>query len=422
MTTAGTRSIPISLFDALRVEAMLRLDETLPAAVELRHRIHAAPRLGGDEWATSKAITEALGIDGTPVAEGLFVRIGTPVRTEVAVPAVAIRAELDGLPIEEGKIGPWRSTVPGVAHLCGHDVHIAALVAVTNAVARMDCPLPLIALFQPREEVIPSGAVDFIADPSLRAQGIEAMIGVHVQPVLPLGSVSAVAGVINASADNFEITVHGTPAHGAYPHLSRDPIIVTAAIVQGLQQLVSRRTDPMNPAVVTIGKIAGGNSHNQIPGTVTLLGTIRSFSETDRHQLHLLLRQVATGLAEAHGCSATVAITLGEPVLKNDPELASRVTHTLEADGFTQSEPFRSCGADDFAYYGQTFPSLMIFAGVGDGNPQSPGLHHPEFVPDDDSVSLIARIMMLSYLAAAEHLLHPDRPDAPPTEKKTRPR
>lgn len=388
-----------------RDRALAQLESELPAAVLLRHAVHADPRPGGDEFATTALVVEALdGVGSThPVAEGMFVRIDGAGAANQGLPAVGIRAELDGLPIQERSDLPWRSARPGIAHLCGHDVHIAALVAATRTLAAVELPVPLVAVFQPREEVIPSGAQDFTRDTAMREQNVRAMIGVHVQPVIPAGMVSAAAGPVNASADDFEIVITGVPAHGAYPHLGRDPIVAAAAVVQALQHLVSRRIDPMNPSVLTIGKITGGDSHNQVPGTVTLLGTLRSFSEIDRRTLHAAVREVCDGTALAHGCTAAVDIRLGEPVLHNNPELALSVSRALEDDGMLQATPFRSCGADDFAFYGERFPSLMVFAGVGSGH--GPGLHHPDFVPDDSTVRLIARIMVLSYFAAAGELL-----------------
>jgi amidohydrolase len=396
---AGLREREAAVLAALVAE--------LPGAIAFRHAMHADPRLGGDEAELRPLIAAALGEELTEAAEGGWARIGAPTG-----PAVGIRAELDGLPIQEHSEVPFRSGRAGVAHLCGHDVHTAALIAAARAIRSVGAPLPLIALFQPREEVMPSGAEDIIDDEALLAQGIRAMLGVHLQPVIPGGSVSAVAGAINASADNTTITVIGTPAHGAYPHLGRDPIVAAAAVVQGLQTLVSRRIDPMNPAVVTIGRIAGGESANQVPARVVMEGTIRSYTEQDRLELHEAVRTTATGIAAAYGCRAEVHVQPGEPVLRNSPELAHYVSRALEDAGFLEAPPVRSCGADDFAFYVSRFPSLMIFAGVGDARPGTPGLHHPSFVPDDSVIGEVARIMVVSYFAAARELLIEERPAA----------
>lgn len=388
----------------LRTRALERLPQHLPKAFQIRHAIHRAPRVGGDEHATREFLKEQVDFDGViDIAEGFLARLD-PTGGAIDAPAIGIRAELDALPVQETSDVAWKSERDGAAHLCGHDVHQAALVAVWETLREIGAPFPFVALFQPREEQIPSGAVDVIADPALRAQGMKAFIGVHVQPVLLRGSVSCAPGAINAAADNFEITVHGTPSHGAYPHLSRDPIVAIAGVVQGLQHLVSRRIDPMLPAVVTIGQIEGGDSHNAIPSSATLRGTIRSYNEVERTLLHREIRRVAEGIAAAHDCTAQVDVHLGEPVLHNNAELAMIVADELHADGFRESEALRSCGADDFAYYGEVIPSLMIFAGVGDGDRRSPGLHHPAFAPPDQVVAEVARIMLLSYFAVAADL------------------
>ncbi|GGL99103.1 M20 metallopeptidase family protein [Nakamurella endophytica] len=375
----------------LRDEALARLSRELPAAVELRHRIHHDPRVGGDEAATAAAVAEALG-GGRDLAGGLWLRVGPGTGR-----AVGLRAELDALPITEDTGLPWSSGRPGVAHLCGHDVHTAALVAVTRAFNGLELPIAAVAAFQPREETIPSGALDFVQDPDFLSNDIRAMVAVHLQPLLAQGSVSAAGGAINAAADNFRIVVEGEPAHGAYPHLSRDPVVAVAGVIQAIQHLVARRIDPMHPSVVTIGKIAGGDSDNQIPASVSLYGTIRTFTQDDRVALHRMLQEVATGVALAHGCVASTVVDRGEPVLHNDEVLAAAVEHALTSDGFAAARPVRSCGADDFSHYASAFPSLMVFAGTGDGHPGSPGLHHPRFAPPDGDVEQVARMLLAAY-------------------------
>lgn len=383
---------------AIESEAQSRLSFHLPTAIELRHRIHRDPRLGGEEQSTRSQIEQVLGVTGVPVAEGMFVRVGPS-----AGRAVAVRAELDALPIQETSGRPWSSERPGAAHLCGHDVHAAALTAAVLTLRELPIPLGFIAAYQPREEVMPSGARDFIASDEFRSHDIGAMIGIHLQPALPDGHISSIPGPVNASADDFEVRVIGRAAHGAYPHRGNDPIVAIAAIVQAAQQLVSRRVDPMTPAVVTIGRMRAGDSNNQIPGEATLGGTVRSYSEVDRAFLQAELGRSARSIAAGYGCEAEVVFRPGEPVLHNDPDLTASIAAALEGDGVVQAEPFRSCGSDDFAFYSEFFPSLMIFAGVGDGAAESPGLHNPAFAPDDELVGVLARMMLRSYFAAVRN-------------------
>ncbi|MBX3094018.1 MAG: amidohydrolase [Cryobacterium sp.] len=380
-------------------EADRLLELELADAAELRHRIHADPRVSGNERDTTTLVEQALGVTGEWIDQGLVARIGA-----AEGPAIAIRAELDALPIAEESDVPWSST-GDVAHLCGHDVHLAALVAATRTIVKLGAPVPLLAVLQPREETLPCGAADFIVSDTLLRHDIRAFFGVHLQPQLPDGTFSAVAGPVNAAADELDIVITGRAAHGAYPQLSRDPIVAAAALVGALQHLVSRRSDPMSPAVLTIGSIHGGSSHNAIPGEVRLMGTLRTFDEQFRTTLHELVRATAQGIATAHGCTAEVTLELGEPVMENDAVLAASVTQALESSGFTEGRALRSCGADDFSYYGTVFPALMIFAGTGLADGTSPGLHHPSFVPSDEAIESVARIMLASYATAAESLL-----------------
>lgn len=383
------------LADAYRL-----LADELAAATELRHRIHADPRVSGNERDTAALMEKALGVTGEWIDQGLVARIGAH-----DGPAIAIRAELDALPIAE-ESGVEFSSTGKAAHLCGHDVHMAALAATVRTITRLGAPVPLLAVLQPREETLPCGAADFIVAPQLLKHEIRAFFGVHLQPQLPDGAFSAVAGAVNAAADEFDITIEGRAAHGAYPQLSRDPIVAAASVVGALQHLVSRRADPMSPAVLTIGSIQGGSSHNAIPAEVRLQGTLRTFDETFRTQLHELVTTTAEAIATAHGCVAQVVVERGEPVMENDPVLATTVTRALEEAGFTEGKPLRSCGADDFSYYGTVFPALMIFAGVGPADGSSPGLHHPKFVPSDAAIAAVARIMIAAYTESAEQILN----------------
>ncbi|WP_431472895.1 M20 metallopeptidase family protein [Ornithinimicrobium sp. W1665] len=367
--------------------------------------------MGGDEQGTALRVLDLLGeSDPVRIKGGFLVWAGGGQQG----PAVALRSELDALPIQEDSNEPWRSTVPGVAHLCGHDVHTAALVAVLGTVQAIGTPVPLIGAFQPREEVYPSGAKDFVSSPALAGKDIRAMIGVHLQPMIAAGTFSAVAGPINAASDNFDLRICGVPSHAAYPHRGRDPIVAAAAVIQALQHVVSRRVDPMSPSVVSVGRVIGGDSHNAIPEEVLLQGTVRTFSEDDRRLVTAAIAQVAEGVAAAHGCTANCRFEWGEPVLENDHRLAHLVTRALEDHGLAEADPVRSCGADDFAWYGSLFPSLMIFAGIGEATSQTPGLHHPRFVPADDAVDTVATIMLVAYLSAAQSLTSTTEATHPP--------
>ncbi len=377
--------LPLEALGALRDA----VHQELPDAERLRRELHAQPSLSGHEQPTVDQLLEAL--PGRTGAERLaggaraVLRIGGP------GPAVGIRAELDALPITEATGVPWAAGA-GAMHACGHDVHMAALTALARALHEVGPPVPMLAVLQPREEGNPSGAVDIISSGVLQANQVQAMAAAHVQPLLQAGEVACAPGVVNASADEFFVTMTGRPGHAAYPHLTRDPVLALAQFVVAVQQLVSRNTDPMQPAVVTVGTLAAGDASNATPGTATASGTMRAVTPAHRDLLDERFREVADGVALAHGCTADVTIVRGEPVLDNDPGLAALTAALLTRLGATVTEPLRTCGADDFAFYGRVAPSLMLFVGTG-GQPGS-GLHTATFLPADRAIADVADALL----------------------------
>lgn len=430
MTRPVAAAVPTSQVDpALRAA----LDAELDAAVALRHALHRDPRRSGDEADSRDLVLDAVAdlvpvsAVGEPVAgTGTMLRLGPP--ATAGVPAVAVRAELDALPVVERTGLPFSAT-GRAAHVCGHDVHVAALVAVVRALARVGgdrVPAPLLAVFQPREEKAPSGAADVAADPGFVAHRVGAVLGVHVQPELPRGTVSVRGGPVNASADEIEIEVHGRGGHGGYPHRTRDPVLALAQVVASVHHIVSRRVDPMTAGVITIGQVEAGSAPNVVPETATARGTVRAL-DADRDELLAAVREVVEGTARAYGCEATLTVVPNEPAVVNDEALARTVARALgprrvddRADGDGHAEPgptglvldttFRSCGADDFSHYGEVLPTLMLFVGTtaaGTTPGSGPGLHHPEFSPDDAMVGEVARALLAAVTAAGAALAAP---------------
>ncbi len=377
-----------------RAEQILHhLATELPAAVALRHELHAEPYVSGAEAPTTERVAAALSWDECePVA-------GTGALLAPRPGAVVLRAELDALPVVERTDVAWRAGGAAM-HACGHDVHLAAAVAAGRAVAATDPDVPVAVLLQPREESPPSGARDVVRSGVLDRYGVRAVVAAHVQPQLPPRRVGVTPGAVNASVDEFEIVVHGRGGHAAYPHTVRDPVLAASAVVVALQQLAARRVDPLHGAVCTVGRIAGGTAANVVPDRVTLLGTLRAMWPADREALRQGLQEIATATAAAHGCRAEVVEVSGEPALHNDPGLAAAAAERLGALGVEVDTTWRSFGSDDFSYYGADRPSLMAFVGV-DGGARGGGLHEPTFLPPDDSVELVARTLVGCYLAGA---------------------
>jgi amidohydrolase len=285
-------------------------------------------------------------------------------------------------------------------HACGHDVHLAALVALGRAAgaAQLQAGLPaaLLAVLQPREEAAPSGARDIVASGVLQAHQPHAVIAVHLQHQLPAGTVAAPAGTVNASSDDFEIRVQGTGGHAGYPQLAADPVLALCQTVLALQQIVSRRTDPTHAAVVSIGTLEAGQAPNVIPPAAVARGTLRALDSSDRAGLHRALHEIVQHTCLAHGCRGSVTMDEGEPALVNDEALTTASWPWLREAGFAVDTSFRSCGSDDFSYYARSAPTLMLF--LGTGGPVS--LHHPEFLPHDDAVGQVASAMLAGYLGA----------------------
>lgn len=372
-----------------------RVDQELEDACRLREELHRFPYISGAEGPTCQRIIDAmpLGASIVPTAEtGALVRIGGP------GPAIALRAELDALPTAEATGLECASQIPGAMHACGHDVHMAAAVALARAISSTPGAVPLLLILQPREETYPSGAKDICEDKNLDAEEVSAAIGAHLQPLLPRGTVACTAGPVNASSDEFTITVKGQSGHAAYPHLTVDPVLTLSQIVVALQSIISRTTDPMESAVLSVTTLSAGSAPNVVPGTATARGTVRAMSLPVREQVLLRLQEITENVAAAHGCTASVQITHGEPVLENDEKIALAARPLLESLGLETNSSLRSAGSDDFAYFCEKFPSLMMFVGT-DG--QDARLHSSSFAPDNSHVRDVAYAMLGGYTAAA---------------------
>jgi amidohydrolase len=377
------------------------LEGELPQAVELRERLHATPEPSHEEQATVRLVAEALGVqDVQSVAStGLLARVGPPGE------AVAVRAELDALPIEEETGAPFAAT-NGSMHACGHDVHMAALAALFRAAGLIEGSLlrPLVAFFQPSEEAYPSGA-DLVVREGVLAEETGAVVAAHVHPDVPWGSVSVEPGPVNASSDNLRIVVEGSGGHGAYPHRAHDPILALSHSIVALQSLVSRRLNPMHAAVFSVGWLRAGSAENVIPDAAEAGGTLRTLDPDDRQPLRKMAREIVENTARAHGCAARVEVTEGEPATVNDPVMVEAALTLLSEAGFEPAPAMRSCGSDDFGFYGQSSPTLMLFVGL-EGAPNTPNvpLHHPRFLPPGEAVGAVARAQAVAFAAAVTSL------------------
>lgn len=379
--------MPMSLSEQWRAAVRRELD----VAVALRHELHAAPRLSGDETDTADRVASAIGRGPGRVVAGTGRLI--PVAGDGAG-AVAMRTELDALPILERTGSPWAARNAAM-HACGHDVHMAALVAVARAAAHVNLPVPLLALLQPREEDAASGALSVVEEGWM--EDVDAVVAAHVQPRLPVGAVAITPGAVNAGIDTFTVTVRGQGGHSGYPHTVTDSVLALASVVVSLQQLGARLVDPVIGIACMVNQLRAGTANNVVPDSAVGSGTVRTMREEDRRRAREAMVQIATHVAAAHGCTAEVHIEGGVPPLVNDEHLATRSFLLLEEMGHPVTAEFRSFGSDDFAHYCASTRGLMMFVGTGDAGG---GLHDATFLPGDVYVATVADALVAGYCAA----------------------
>jgi amidohydrolase len=307
-------------------------------------------------------------------------------------PAVALRADLDALPIGEESRRPFRSQTPGCGHLCGHDAHTAMLLAAAKALAaeRRRLPRPVTFIFQPAEECIPNGAPKMIRAGALR--GVGEVFGLHVATDRPVGSLATAPGPLMAAMDRFDLEVIGRGGHGAMPQMARDPVVAAAAVIGALQTAVSRRTSPLEAAVVSVCTLSAPGAFNVIPERVALSGTCRSLSAAVHAALPGLVRGIAVETARGYGCRVRFRYRRGTPVLVNAAESVARVRRLWSAlagefgGGLAEAEA--TMGGEDFAYYLQRVPGAFSFLGAGPDRGRAAPFHSPRFAIDERALVL----------------------------------
>ena len=385
-----------------------KIEAFLPDLIALRHALHANPETGFKEHETSaRMAAELASIPGLDIRTGVAgTGIVATLGADKSGPCVALRADMDALPIVEETGLPYASRREGVMHACGHDGHMTCLVGAARVLAGMADELsgPVRFIFQPAEENDGGGRV-MCEEGALDDPPVAAAFALHAWPSLAIGQVGVRGGPAMASTDEIDITVIGKGSHAAAPHLGADPILAASHIVTALQSVVSRRLPPYAPAVVTIGRITGGTARNVIPDRVQLNGTIRTLDPESRVAATEAVRLTATRTAEAFGAEAVVHINPGYPVLVNDEGLAALFRDTAVAelgpDGL-KDVPL-SLGGEDFAYYAERVPAVMWRLGTGraDGGP-TPSLHNQHFDFADASIAIGVRLhcaMVQRYMA-----------------------
>jgi amidohydrolase len=378
------------------------------SVVAIRRHLHAYPELSFEEYETSAFVQRKLNEYGIPF-QAKVAGTGIVALIEGRNPeskAIALRADMDALPIHEENDVPYRSRQEGKMHACGHDAHTASLLGAARILhtLRDEFQGTIKCIFQPGEERTPGGASLMIAAGVLENPRPAGIIGQHVYPLLPAGTVGFRPGMMMASCDEIDLYVKGQGGHGAVPHLAVDTVAVAAQIVTALQQLVSRQADPIMPSVLSFGYIQSrGGAYNVLPQEVHLQGTFRTFSEYWRYQAHEKIRKMAEGVAAALGAQCQVDITVGYPHLVNNEAMTLRCRDAAKrflGPDQVRELPLRLT-AEDFAYY--THHTRGCFYRLGTANPergiQSP-VHTPTFDIDESALDIGAGLM--AYLAAEE--------------------
>jgi amidohydrolase len=379
----------------------------LDELVATRRDLHAHPELGFEEVRTASIVAARLRELGYEVHEKIGVTgvVGV-LRGTRPGKTIMLRADMDALPLPEESTHPYKSTVPGTMHACGHDGHVAMLLGAARAIAeqRGEIPGTLVLCFQPAEEG-KGGAKAMVDEGMLERFGIERAYGLHLFSHLPTGILGFREGPFYASSDSIEIRIEGKGGHGAAPHLSIDPILVAAEFVASVQKVVSRQIDPIEPAVVTIGAIHGGTTHNVIPTAVTLMGTVRAFDAGVRERMAERIERVLRGVCEASGATYEFEYLWRYPVTSNDAAQTQYVEalakRTFGDDRVMKLE--RHMGAEDFSFFAQRVPACYFVLGCSSGESTSFPHHHGKFDIDEAALATGVRAFVAIALDAADH-------------------
>ncbi len=391
-----------------------------PKCIKWREHLHQYPELGNREKNTAKMVADHLRSLGLEVQEGVaHTGVVGLLKGDKPGPCIAFRADMDGLPITERVNIPFASKEKstydnqevGVMHACGHDAHVAILMAFAEIMSAQKSKIngSIKFIFQPAEEGPPpgeeGGALMMVQQNVMENPKVDAIFGLHINSAVPVGTVQYKSGSFMAAADFFTVKIKGKGSHGSQPWLGIDPIAISAQVIQGLQNIVSRQSALTKaPVVITVGKIESGVRNNIIPEEATMLGTIRTLDSKMQEQVHIQFRQVINKITEAHGATADVQIDTRTLVTYNDPELLKKMLPALQKSLGEENVQEREwvTGAEDFSYYGTKAPSLFLYLGgmAKNQDPTKAAPHHtPEFRIENESLK--TGIQTFCTLAAA---------------------
>lgn len=388
------------------------IDDQWSLLVDIRRDLHAHPELSWQEHRTAGVIEAQLDAWGIPhqrvVGTGVIVDIAGPTSSKNAAPVI-YRADIDALPLQDTKdpnVVSYASQNEGVCHACGHDVHTTIGLSVCYLIFqhREFLRAPIRVIFQPAEEVLPAGAAA-LAEAGILHTGVAAL-AVHVDPSRLAGTVGWLTGAITAARDIVHIDVYGKAGHSARPHLAHDAIAAAADVLQHMQAVVRRHTNPLHASVLSIGTIQGGVAPNIIASHVRMSGTLRSLSQEDRPLLRKAITQTAQRVAHVHDCTAEVRFELGTPPLRNDADLAHLVTNIAQevlGKDAVERDPHPSMGAEDFGMFSDFMPTFYLRLGCAIIGETPRHLHEEGFDLDESCIRIGARVMARAMFALSQH-------------------
>ena len=376
--------------------------------ISIRHHLHANPELSYQEFETSKFIQQQLTALNIPFEiKATTGVIGLLKGKNPEKRVVALRADMDALPITEENDIPYKSTHPGVMHACGHDVHTSCLLGAAKILSELknEWEGTVKLIFQPGEEKNPGGASILIKEGVLENPAPKNIFGMHVHTTLEKGKLSFRSGMVMASADEIYITIKGKGGHAASPHLTADTILIASNLIVSLQQLISRNNSPFNPSVLSITSIHGGNTTNVIPSEVKLMGTFRAMNEEWRYKAHELIKTMATQMVESMGAEIDLKIDIGYPSVLNNESLT--VAARASAETFVGKENVEETelrmGAEDFAFYSHKIPGCFFRLGTANSAKGiTAGVHTPTFNIDEEAIEIGMGMMALLGATNAE--------------------
>jgi amidohydrolase len=363
-----------------------------PEFIEIRHHLHAHPELSYQEFETSRFIQEKLASYNIPFqVKATTGVVGIIEGKNPSSRVIALRGDMDALPIVEENDIPYKSTKPGVMHACGHDVHTTCLLGASKILSLTkdlwEGTVKLI--FQPGEEKNPGGASLLIRENVLESPKPQAIFALHVNPQLEAGNLSFRAGKVMASADEIYMTIRSKGGHAAAPHLTTDTILVASHLIVALQQVISRNCDPLSPSVLSITSFQGGHTTNVIPSEVKLMGTFRAMDEQWRFKAHDIIRKLSTELVNSMGAEIDVHIDVGYPTVYNNEDLNNSARKIAEAYMGAENvgETEIRMGAEDFGYYSQLIPGCFFRLGTANtARGIISGVHTPKFNIDESAI------------------------------------